>query len=88
MSENGEAARDESASGRGAPWKGRDRCGYGHPFDEENTSYRSDSSPGARRCLACKRRRDKDWYARRGAVLRGHRKDTQVTNETKGIPHD
>jgi hypothetical protein len=70
MSENGQAAHVETSSGRGSPWKGRTHCQYGHEFSPENTLHRSDSTPGARRCLECKRRRYREYYDRRGAALR------------------
>jgi hypothetical protein len=54
--------------------KAATNAGYGHEFTPENTSYRKDSSPGARRCLACDRRRCREYYNRRGAALRAHRK--------------
>lgn len=85
VSEAEELVRNGSRStGRGLPWKARTHCGHGHEFTPENTAPRPDSSAGARRCRTCKRERARRWYEQRGAALRGHRKEPQVTNETKG----
>lgn len=40
---------------RGSQYASRETCEYGHLFSPENTYTRAD---GARRCRACKRRRD------------------------------
>jgi len=50
------------SSGRGNPWKSRTHCEHGHEFTPENTLWRTDSSPGARRCRICHRERGRAWY--------------------------
>jgi hypothetical protein len=81
ISENAERAAAEAGSGRGKPWRGRTHCGYGHPYDDANTAYRTDSTAGARRCIECKRRHGREWYARRGRELRKARRAMKAAGE-------
>lgn len=62
------------ATGRGSNWSRRDRCGNGHEFTAENTLWRVDSSPNARRCRQCLRAAGAKWYRERGAALRAARR--------------
>ena len=41
---------------------GKARCHRNHPFSEENTAIERN---GGRRCLACARDRNREWYNRR-----------------------
>jgi len=61
-----ELVADGHRTGRGKPWVDRDRCGAGHLFTPENTLWRSDSSPNARRCRACANERNRRYYWERG----------------------
>lgn len=59
-SENG---LDTVAHGRN-PWRARTECGYGHPFDAENTGH---TPKGVRFCRTCRRIKNKQLSERRSA---------------------
>jgi hypothetical protein len=68
-SEAAELVFHDAHNRRGAPWKSRTHCDYGHPFDERNTLRRKDSTPpGARRCRICHRAAARRWHAKRRAA--------------------
>ncbi len=71
-SEAEELITNGARTSRGKPWIDRTHCSKGHPFDAQNTLWRTDSSPNARRCRECKRQRYRDYYERRGRQLRGY----------------
>jgi hypothetical protein len=63
-----ERVRRSRTSGRGLPWKARSHCEHGHEYTPENIAWRTDSS--GRRCLACKRERDRRYHRERRAAAR------------------
>jgi hypothetical protein len=62
VGDQGDNMRDMSSKGRAANQQ-RSHCVAGHEFSAENTYV---DPRGARYCLTCRRRRDRERYARQG----------------------